>query len=79
MSDWAAAPRGRKTVYGRIGIWRRPDGQIAIRLGPSRGEISTVAPDPSSSRGNPHLYSKLRTILIEQGCWPQGTDGEPVP
>ena len=79
MSDWIVAPRGEKTVYGRISIWRRPDGQIAIRLGPGQGEISTVASDPNRERGNPHLYSKLRAVLIDLGRWPLDDGGGPVP
>ncbi len=78
MSDWVVAPGGEKTVYGRIGIWRRPDGQVGIRLGPGRGEISTVASDPKRERGNPHLYSKLRAVLVDLGRWPHGDDGQPV-
>jgi len=65
MSDWVVAPTGTKTVYGQIGIWRRPDGQIGIRLRPGDGEISTVASDPGRERGNPHLHSKLRSLLID--------------
>ncbi len=79
MLNWIVAPKGKKTVYGRIGIWRRPDGQVGIRLGPGQGEISTVALDPKRKRGNPHLYAKLRAVLVDLGRWPLGDDGCPVP
>ena len=79
MSEWTAAPGGGKTVYGRIAIWRRDDGQIAIRLWSGPGGISTVAADPARARGHPHLYAKLRAILIDRGRWPRDADGRPVP
>ena len=66
MSDWVAGPGGTKTVSGQIGIRPRLDGQIGIRLGPGRGEISTVAADPQRERGNPHPYSKLRSTLVDR-------------
>ena len=79
VSDWVAASAGQKTVYGRIGIWRRDDGQIGIRLGSGRGEISTVAASDHSARGNPHLYAKLRAILAAMDRWPLDADGTPIP
>jgi hypothetical protein len=78
MPEWERASAGTKTVYGKIGIWRRPDGQIGIRIGSGAGEISTVAADPRRERGNPHLYSKLRDVLIRLERWPEGPDGIPV-
>ncbi len=79
MSDWRAAPKGSKTAYGEVGIWRRPDGQIAIRIGAGKGQISTVASDPNRKRGNPHLYGKLRSVLLEHSRWPIGSGGDPLP
>ena len=81
MSAWRVAPEGSKTVYGDVGIWRqrRPDGQIAIQLGAGKGQNSTVASDPASRRGNPHLCGRLRGILIEHGQWPIDPGGDPFP
>mgnify|MGYP001577462824 CR=1 FL=1 len=67
--DWEAAPRGSKTVYGRVGIWLGANGHIHVRLGGGDGQISTIAPNAASERGNPHLYRKLRSILQEKGRW----------
>jgi len=69
--DWTPALRGKKTVHGQVGIWLGQNGHIHIRLGGQDGQISTVAPDPSSARGNPHLYGKLESILREKGRWPE--------
>jgi hypothetical protein len=77
--DWEGAPGGDSTAYGRIGIFRRPDGQIGMSLGTGPGEISTVAQDPTRRRGHPHLYSKLREILITVERWPLDSTGRPVP
>ena len=71
--DWEVAERGKRTVYGRVGIWLGSNRHIHLGSGP--GQISTISPDPTSARGNPHLYQKLAEIPRHHGRWPQNGSG----
>ena len=59
--------RGGKTVYlDNVSIWWNEDtSQIHIRF---EDKISTVSPDPSSERGNQHLFWKLAECLRDAGA-----------
>ena len=56
-----------RTVYPKIGVWFREDtGHIHLTI---EGQgFSTVNAEPTSKRGNPHLYAKLARMLRDAGA-----------
>jgi hypothetical protein len=67
-----------KTVVLAIGIWakRHKDGSIHIHMSGPDDSITTVTNNPKSKlRHHPNLFQKLRSTLIDQGCWPFGDEG----
>jgi hypothetical protein len=58
--------RSGKTGQVTIGLWFDEEaGDIHLSI-PGQG-LSTVNGDPTSKRGNPHLFNKLAKVLREQG------------
>ena len=60
------ATRSGKTAYPRIGVWfdeTRGD----IHLSIDGQGLSTVNANPTSKRGNPHLFNKLGKALRDEG------------
>jgi len=58
--------RSGKTGQVTIGLWfDEQAGDIHLSI-PGHG-LSTVNAEPSSKRGNPHLFNKLAMVLQEQG------------
>lgn len=56
-----------RTVYPRIGAWYREDtGNIHLSI--EGHGLSTVNPDPTSKRGNSHLFRKLALALRDAGA-----------
>jgi hypothetical protein len=56
-----------RTVYPKIGVWFREDtGHIHLTI---EGQgFSTVNPESTSKRGNPHLFKKLARMLRDAGA-----------
>ena len=60
--------KGGKTIRLEIGVWyNEKSGQIHISGVKGERFISTVSPDATSKRGNPHLYAKLAKCLRSAG------------
>jgi hypothetical protein len=58
--------RSGKTGQVTIGLWfDEQAGDIHLSI-PGHG-LSTVNAEPSSKRGNPHLFNKLAKVLRDQG------------
>jgi hypothetical protein len=66
--DIRKSDKGDNTAYLNIGAWYdRSTGHIHLTLPHSGWFHTTVAPDESSKRGHPNLYSKLARALKEAG------------
>ena len=58
-----------RTVYIHAGIWyNKKTGHIQIAEHKETKFISMVSNDPKSKRYHPHLYKKLKGILVRGGC-----------
>jgi hypothetical protein len=56
-----------RTIYPKIGVWFREEtGHIHLTI---EGQgFSTVNAEPTSKRGNPHLFNKLARMLRAAGA-----------
>lgn len=68
-----------KSVGITIHVWyQEKDGEIHIVAHDLGGFHTSVREDPSSKRGHPNLYAKLRKVLQKHGRWPDGHQAEHV-
>jgi hypothetical protein len=58
--------RSGKTGKVTVGLWFDEDASDIHLSIPGHG-LSTINGDPSSKRGNPHLFNKLAKVLRDQG------------
>lgn len=67
-----------KTVYACFGVFasKNEAGRIHIRVTAGDFGISTVTNHRESERYHRTLFRNLRRILIAEGSWPYGTEGE---
>ena len=47
--------------------------QIRVACAGGKGTITTVA-DSGAKRCHPHLFRQLRKLLVDNGCWPHGSE-----
>jgi hypothetical protein len=75
--------RSGKTAYPKIGVWfDEVRGDIHLNI--AGHGLSTINADPSSKRGNPHLFNKLAKALRDEGRphpeiiedWKEGIRGQ---
>jgi hypothetical protein len=64
---YRGSPKG-KTVYAHMGIWRKGN-QIHITIPKEAYFHTTVNNKEGSERCHKNLYSKLKRLLDENGCW----------
>lgn len=69
--------RPGQAVVLATGIWAKRAGKnwIRIDITGTREFHTTVTNDPSSKRYHRTLFRDLRRVLVENGCWPFGTQG----
>jgi len=60
-----------------IGIWAAKRGnQLHIDITGTKTFHTTVTSDPNSKRYHRTLFRNLRKVLVDNGSWPYGSEGE---
>jgi hypothetical protein len=58
------------------GIWAKRQGKNWIRIDiTGTGKHTTVTNNPNSERFHRTLFRDLRRVLLENSCWPFGSEG----
>ena len=68
---------GKAVVLG-VGLWAEKSAsgeQIEIHIKGAGECHTTVTSDPNSEGYHPTLFRDLRKVLVENQCWPFGSEG----
>jgi hypothetical protein len=69
--------KGEKSLVVAIGVWAKRQGTaIHIHLTGPENFHTTVTNQKGSERYHRTLFRNLRRLLIEEGRWPFGKEGE---